>query len=411
LKQQDTILYLQSKILSLEDENDALAQENQRLREKVEVAERLHDSKSESAVPSDSNPAVVENNELLMDLLIPGNGIFPNKLLQSIPNCHGGTNVLSARFHCLLGFLVTAAVDKNINIFSGDGSGNFNANSPTIIRFSAPVLKVEFSPDGSKLLACCMDGSHSLIHKENSGTLFSIAQSFSDHSKYVVDCKWSADGSIFATASHDKSVGIYRIKSDGVAELVNKVFFVNSVEAIEFTASYTAGDLESELVVSLRDNVSLVYINCTSQHQRKVSINDADWDSHVSFTIMHMQISPDGKFLLASTDKSRIIVYGVGSNRQLRNFYGHVADEYSNPRAAWHPSGKYVFGNSQLNHEICVWCVASQNMIMKLSGHTKLVRDVFHHPEKNLLLSASYDGSIKIWSYADSSEETFPSSS
>lgn len=39
-------------------------------------------------------------------------------------------------------------------------------------------------------------------------------------------------------------------------------------------------------------------------------------------------------FSLHHTDKSRLIVYRIGSHLQLRNFYGHRADEYSNPRCA-----------------------------------------------------------------------------
>ncbi len=34
--------------------------------------------------------------------------------------------------------------------------------------------------------------------------------SFKDHTKYVVCIKWSMDGQLLATVSHDKSVNLYR---------------------------------------------------------------------------------------------------------------------------------------------------------------------------------------------------------
>lgn len=37
----------------------------------------------------------------------------------------------------------------------------------------------------------------------------------------------------------------------------------------------------------------------------QVSLNENEWDTHVSFTVMSMAASADGKYLLASTDKSR----------------------------------------------------------------------------------------------------------
>mmetsp|Transcript_32531 Transcript_32531/g.41702 ORF Transcript_32531/g.41702 Transcript_32531/m.41702 type:complete len:252 (+) Transcript_32531:2-757(+) len=240
-----------------------------------------------------------------------------------------------------------------------------------------------------------------MINFSGTQLLEETLQSFKEHKKHVIDCRWSKDGMYYATASHDKSVVIYKIDSDLSTSEKNTVYFTNTVEAIEFSAGE-----DLELIVAMRECASLVYINCATLDQRKVSINDADWDTHVSFTIMHLQRSPDDKYLLAATDKSRLIVYEVGSNRHLRLFYGHTADEYFNPRAVWHQSGKYILANSQTNHEICVWCVASQNIVHRLQGHSKLVRDISHHQTENMLLTASYDGSVKIWKHVEEEVES-----
>ena len=37
----------------------------------------------------------------------------------------------------------------------------------------------------------------------------------------------------------------------------------------------------------------------------QVSLNENEWDTHVSFTVMAMAASSDGKYLLGATDKSR----------------------------------------------------------------------------------------------------------
>ncbi|CAM9387782.1 unnamed protein product, partial [Heterosigma akashiwo] len=176
---------------------------------------------------------------------------------------------------------------------------------------------------------------------------------------------------------------------------------MGAVEALEFVEGWEHRENQEtqplHLIVGVRDSVDLVYINCQTQEQRNISINDSDWDTHVSFNILHLTASPDSKFLLASTDKSRLIVYPTGSNRQLISLYGHTTDDYFNPRGAWHPSGKYVYANSQAGNSILCWSLESKEIVARLCGHDKLVRDIGYHPSLNLLVSASYDGSVKIW--------------
>lgn len=45
----------------------------------------------------------------------------------------------------------------------------------------------------------------------------------------------------------------------------------------------------------------------------QVSLNEKDWDTHVSFTVMSLAASRDGKYLLGATDKSRWVPLFVRS--------------------------------------------------------------------------------------------------
>lgn len=51
-----------------------------------------------------------------------------------------------------------------------------------------------------------------------------------------------------------------------------------------------------------------------SGEQREVSLNASEWDTHVSFTVLSLSPSPCGRYLLAATDKARLIVYRMGTN-------------------------------------------------------------------------------------------------
>ena len=125
------------------------------------------------------------------------------------------------------------------------------------------------------------------------------------------------------------------------------------------------------LIVASRNVAFLSYINCSSFEKINVSLNNALWDEHVSFTVLSLAVSPCQQFLLAATgrplppssshppsippvpyrfvdsshlppalppslppslpspsDKSRVILYRIGHHEQLRSLYGHRADEY-----------------------------------------------------------------------------------
>jgi WD40 repeat protein len=65
-----------------------------------------------------------------------------------------------------------------------------------------------------------------------------VIQHSRDHSKYVVAVKWSPDGLLFATASHDHSVGLHKLNSEtNLFQLVDKIPFNTNAEAISFNKS------------------------------------------------------------------------------------------------------------------------------------------------------------------------------
>ena len=221
---------------------------------------------------------------------------------------------------------------------------------------------------------------------------------YKDHSKFTVSVAWSPDGRWLATASHDKTVHIYRkLWTTGEGEeggsksafagleRVHTARFVVTPECVVFvpstltsttssSSSSSSNSTESiegmewELVVALRDTAHLCYIDCTaptaasttgvkpdlttdqaqdsaekqvdlrasslpSFKARKVSLNEADWDTHVSFTPLCLSLSPDHKYLLIATDKGFHFVVRIGSSKRLRLLAGgHSCGDYGKPK-------------------------------------------------------------------------------
>jgi WD40 repeat protein len=91
--------------------------------------------------------------------------------------------------------------------------------------------------------------------------------------------------------------------------------------------------------------------------------------------------------------------YRAGHNGHVRTLLGHVTDPFFQPRAAWDVSGRLVFCNSMGPHGLWVYDVASGRAVQKLTGHTGAVRDVTAHATARTVCTASYDKTVRVWSY------------
>ena len=125
------------------------------------------------------------------------------------------------------------------------------------------------------------------------------------------------------------------------------------------------------------------------------------FDEHVSFAVMHLCLSPNGKYLCAGTDASRNIILEVKSKNIVRDLYGHKNDGFSQPKVAWSKNGKYIYGNTQEDSSIYVWDIASTKIVEKLEkaigGHEGQIRDIFSSTVSDTVVTAAFDKTVKVW--------------
>lgn len=86
-----------------------------------------------------------------------------------------------------------------------------------------------------------------------------------------------------------------------------------------------------------------------------------------------------------------------------RSLFGHKAGPYSQPRAVWHPSEKYVISNTEESGVLFVWCIASERVIEQIPAHEKLIRGISVAATADIsgdvtVLTVSYDKRLKAWS-------------
>lgn len=221
--------------------------------------------------------------------------------------------------------------------------------------------------DGSVLLAYCgldldsKDGKDRILKPEVHNVGNGVNENGILHSKYVKTICWSPSSPILASASADGTVQLTRVGGedeflnvDGkisgkvTMEVVQSMHFDGPVEAMCFLND---GDT---LCCYVRGTCYLSYFDLKDGcKQTKCSLNGGceycnsipqvmlfvSWltvifpfsvaaagtgcfDEHVSFAILSLRPSPNGKYIAAATDVSRNIIMEAGTERIVRNLYG-----------------------------------------------------------------------------------------
>jgi serine/threonine protein kinase/WD40 repeat protein len=117
-----------------------------------------------------------------------------------------------------------------------------------------------------------------------------------------------------------------------------------------------------------------------------------------------MAFDPVGRRLAVTYFGSGIVsVYDAADGgKQLTEFsicehsVGHSADQV----VTWHPDGNRLAVSDCHNNDIQIWDVAAGTKLVTLAGHVQQVAGLSFHPDGALLVSASWDGVIRMWDVA-----------
>jgi U3 small nucleolar RNA-associated protein 15 len=102
----------------------------------------------------------------------------------------------------------------------------------------------------------------------------------------------------------------------------------------------------------------------------------------------------DGRVLAAGDESGAIQVFDVGSRAILKTW-----KESKQPTRAirWHPTEPTALMSCGDDTAVRVWDLPSEKPEITLRGHTDYVRTGAYIPGSNLLVSGSYDATIKLW--------------
>ena len=336
---------------------------------------------------------------------------------STIDQATGAANATCVALHSKRG-LVCGGADGVLRL-------HIDGAEPIQHACGSPPLRLAFYRDGECLACGCMDGTVRFYHtsklssfdpkKDELPDIVPALDEYNrarDHTARIVSIAWGEpfgqyNDVYIATCARDKTVNIYDADDlAGSIRPLHTLVLPSNPESLCFCPGgkelivYCRGEpFRRHINIEGSRPVSMLAETRVSVNETRISLNANDWDTHCSFAVLDMAVSPDGKYLACATDANKHIIYPLHGNEHVKVLVGHTADEYANARIAWLGDASVV-SNSQKDPGLYQWDIGSGKILTRIErAHTKAVRDlaIADDGAERRLATCSFDKKAKQW--------------
>ena len=259
------------------------------------------------------------------------------------------------------------------------------------------TLSIQFHPTDPELALIAGMGGVTRLIRILTGD---IVGEWTHHHKYIISALFSHDGKHFVSASHDKTVNVY--KQTGSRGLEFTKMDTHHLEGVvESMVQLTPPSSSSFqgyplIVFSVRNDHHLYVLDWRSPTVLSKKNMNSNGDNWVSFTALHLSASPDGRHILVITDTpaGRILVYSTDNWNKKQDIWGSLKiDQFSNPRGIWLDNENFIVGDDE--GEISLWNLHRPSEQGRLKAHSSAIRGL--SKLDGLLFSGSFDKSVQAY--------------
>jgi len=293
--------------------------------------------------------------------------------------------------------LATASADKTLKLWQQDGR-----ELATLKGHNATAYSATWSPDGKTLASTSADTTIKLWHPDSQPLL-----ALGGHEGAVRDVAFSPDGKFIATAGASGVVKLWQRELDsdpGIQSLPTSIDLDGEVWTVRFNP-------QSSLLAAASDKgtVQLWKIQAGARPQLKLLKT-----LRVLSGVWALSFSPDGKFFATSGPSNAIQIWRADGTpaQTLRS------DRAGIMALAFSPDGQMLAAAGE-DKTIEIWQSEIDSSLYRsldrnapsnwkrdyfsvqitLTGHSSRVWDIAWSPDRRTLVSASTDGTLKLWRY------------
>lgn len=247
------------------------------------------------------------------------------------------------------------------------------AKEQVLSGHSSIVRGTQFSPDGTKLASCSMDGQIKIWDVASAVCETSLI----GHRSWVNDVSFSPDGSRVASAGGDGTVKLWDL-SDANGHLI--------LRTSGLPASCLFTDLAGPFAFSSGSGKTVKTWNSTPG--REAAVIDLG-DAYPRWLCYHAGTSR----IAVALSNGTINVYDSIDRELVATLRGHERDVDS---VAFSPDGERIVSGGR-DRTVKIWDARSGEQIFSLDGHQGFVRSVEFSHDGKTIVSGSYDDTVRLW--------------
>lgn len=198
------------------------------------------------------------------------------------------------------------------------------------------------------------------------------------HGAEVYTCKFSADGDLFASAGHDKSIFLWRTWGD----CENFAALQGHKSAI--VELHWSDD--SEKIVSASPDKSVRAWDIPHGVQIKKMAEHTD---HVNSCALLRKGSP---LVVSGSDDRTVKIWDLRSKKSVQT----IEDAYQVLSVCFGGAGDQVYSGG-IDNTVKVWDLRKEAVSITLTGHSDSVTGMSLSPDGNFLLTNSMDNTMRVW--------------
>lgn len=303
--------------------------------------------------------------------------------------------------------LASCSGDKTVRIWEQSPSGSFHCKAVLEETHTRTVRSCSWSPSGNMLATASFDATTAIW--ENIGGDFECVSTLQGHDNEVKSVSWNASGSLLATSSRDKTVWIWEMEPGNEFECV----------------AVLQGHTQDVKMVLWHPHLDVLF-SCSYDNTIKIWADDGndDWhcvqtlneanNGHTS-TVWALSFNPSGDKMVSCSDDLTMKVWGTDSLHSSDDCapWKHlctISGYHDRTIFSVHWSRDDIITTGAADDTICMFVEDKDGLVdgpmfklllRKEKAHLMDVNAVQWSPmNRQLLASASDDGSIKIWELA-----------
>ena len=294
--------------------------------------------------------------------------------------------VLAAQFSPDGATIATASADRTAKIWDATNGTALQS----LFGHMGAVTCVAFSPDGKTIITTSVDRTARLWDVATGKEL----RSLTGHTDRVNTGAFSPDGKTIVTASVDRTARLWDVATG--KELRSLTGHTDAVNSAAFSPD------GATIVTASEDRTARLWDFGAGNSLRTLTNTEQEEPEELANAVF----SPDGRSVfLSAVATGTVRMWDLKMNKEVRTFTGTLGLSH----VAVSDDGAYLV-TARHDGAATIWAVQSGEAVMTLTGHSGFITSVVFAPGTRRVVTASADGTARIWAFHGATLHTQPRS-